>query len=111
MDTHNVHDDVHKLMELIDPRKHRHVGVPYDFYSGYVLMVANNVDTGTGTVVNSGSGYGSRRPATTPMTHLYGQLPTALIRELQTTYSRRFQHVHMIKEFSIEGVFFSEPLL
>ena len=107
MDTHNVYDDVHKLMELIDPRKHMHVGVPYDFYSGYVLMVANNVDTGTGTVVNSGSGYGSRSPATTPMTHLYGQLPTALIRELQTTYSRRFQHVHMIKE----GVFFSGPLL
>ena len=88
---HNVHDDVHKLMELIDPRKHMHVGIPYDFYSGYILMVANNVYG-----IDSGSAYGSRSPANIPMTHLYGQLPTSLIRELQTTYSRRFQQVHKI---------------
>ena len=96
VDAHNVHNDVHELMELIDPRKHMHVGIPYDFYSGYVLMVANNIDTATDNVVNYGSGYSSRRPGTTPMTHLYGQLPTSLITELQTTYSRKFQQVHMI---------------
>ena len=91
VDAHNVHNDVHELMELIDPRKHMHVGIPYDFYSGYILMVANNIYG-----IDSGSAYGSRSPANIPMTHLYGQLPTSLIRELQTTYSRKFQQVHMI---------------
>lgn len=83
---HDVHDEVHRIMDMIDPRRHTHVGVPYDFYSGYILMVAKIPDTG--------SNFGSRRinQQSTQSVQLYGQLPTNVIRELQTT-QRRFQEV------------------
>ena len=39
------HDVIHnRLLDLLDPKKHMHPGVPYDFYSGYILMVAKNVE-------------------------------------------------------------------
>jgi len=72
---HDVHEDIHELMDLIDPRKHMHAGIPYDFHNGYILMVGNNFDT--------------RHQST----HLYGQLPTDVIRELQTNHPRQFQLV------------------
>ena len=90
---HDVHNDIHELMNLIDPRRHAHIGIPYDFHSGYLLMVANNIDIDSENVVNSGSSYGSRRGRNQPVAQLYGQLPTAAIRELQTTHRSRFTQV------------------
>jgi len=102
---HDVHDDVHELMNLIDPRRHAHIGIPYDFHSGYLLMVANNIDIDSENVVNSGSSYGSSRGSnqqqSMPVAHLYGQLPTAAIRELQTTHRRRFTEI-VDKKYKLE---------
>merc|ERR1719297_698495 len=49
-----------RLLDLLDPAKHMHPGIPYDFYSGYILMVAKNVDVDDENQVNTGSYYGSR---------------------------------------------------
>jgi len=83
---HDLHEDVHQLLNMIDPRRHTHFGVPYDFYSGYILMVAK--------VPDIGSNFGSRRinQQSTQSVQLYGQLPNGVIRELQTT-QRRFQEI------------------
>ena len=86
-------------MNLIDPRRHAHIGIPYDFHSGYLLMVANNIDIDSENVVNSGSSYGSRRGSNQqPVAHLYGKLPNSAIRELQTTHRRRFTEVSKKKQ-------------
>jgi len=98
---HDVHNDIHELMNLIDPRRHAHIGIPYDFHSGYLLMVANNIDIDSENVVNSGSSYGSRRGSNQPVAQLYGQLPTAAIRELQTTHRRRFTEI-VDKKYKLE---------
>merc|ERR1719486_1442700 len=53
-------DVIHsRLLDLLDPAKHMHPGIPYDFYSGYILMVAKNVDVDEENQVNTGSYYGS----------------------------------------------------
>merc|ERR1711971_707525 len=99
---HNdVHDDIHELMNLFDPRRHAYIGIPYDFHSGYLLMVANNIDIDSENVVNSGSSYGSRRGRNQPVAQLYGQLPTAAIRELQTTHRSRFTQI-VDKKYKLE---------
>ena len=36
-----------------------HPGIPYDFYDGYILMVADNVDDDINNVNNNG--YGGHR--------------------------------------------------
>ena len=71
------------LMNFMDPRRHMHPGVAYDFYSGYLLMVAKNVD-----IEGSRSSYRQ-----TEATHLYGQLPSAAIRDIQSTHRGKFQEV------------------
>jgi len=103
--THDVHNDIHELMNLIDPRRHAHIGIPYDFHSGYLLMVANNIDIDSENVVNSGSSYGSRRGSnqqqSMSVAHLYGKLPNAAIRELQTTHRSRFTEI-VDKKYKLE---------
>jgi len=74
----------HRLLELLDPSKHMHPGIPYDFYSGYILMVADNIDTAD----NSGSGgYSSynrnRNTPAEPTTFLYGKLTPDTVRDLR----------------------------
>ena len=71
-----------------------HPGIPYDFYSGYILMVAKNVDVDEENQVNTGSYYGSRgnQQTQTATTHLYGQLPDDVTRDMQRNYGR-FQKV------------------
>ncbi len=79
----------------MDPARHMHPGIPYDFYSGYILMVADNVDD-TSNNVNTGSsssGYSSYRSSTatrrtTPTTHLFGKLPDDVNAALQRNYGR-----------------------
>jgi len=89
-------DAIHsRLLDLLDPQKHMHPGVPYDFYSGYILMVAKNVDTDEEeNQVNTGSYYGSRgnQQAQTATTHLFGKLPDEVTSDLQRNYGR-FQKI------------------
>ena len=56
-----------RLIKLLDPSEHKHPGIPYDFYSGYIIMVANNADTGS-------------------TTFLYGSLSYDMVTFLQRTY-------------------------
>ena len=83
-------------MDLLDPAKHMHPGIPYDFYSGYILMVAKNVDVDEENQVYTGSySRGSSRgnqQTQTATTHLYGQLPAEVTTDLQRNYGR-FQKV------------------
>jgi len=88
-------DVIHsRLLDLLDPQKHMHPGIPYDFYSGYILMVAKNVDVDDDNQVNTGSYYGSRgnQQTQTATTHLYGQLPDEVTTDLQRNYGR-FQRI------------------
>lgn len=81
-------DVIHsRLLDLLDPKKHMHPGIPYDFYSGYILMAAKNVDTEENDVT-TGSYYGSTRATTPPTTHLYGKLPNDVVVDLQRNYGR-----------------------
>ena len=64
-----------RLIKLLDPSEHKHPGIPYDFHSGYIIMVANNVDTGS-------------------TTFLYGSLSYDMVTFLQRTYGL-FQMVSM----------------
>ena len=85
---HTVHDDITKLMNLMDPMKHMRPGVAYDLYSGYILMVAKNVDIDEENIVNTGSNYGGRGGSQQQFiatTYLYGQLPPAAVREFQSS--------------------------
>ena len=79
-DEHNLHNDVRRLLEMIDPKKQRPVGVPYDSYSGYIVMIAKIPDIGPN--------YGSRPQSV----QLFGKLPTDVKQELQTIQGR-FQEV------------------
>jgi len=85
----DLHNDVHTLLEMIDPRRHAHVGVPYDHYSGYIIMVAKIPEIASN---GARSNYGYNNQQSTQSVQLFGQLPTDVIRELQTI-QRTFQKV------------------
>ena len=61
------------LLEMMDPARHMHPGVPYDFYSGYVVVEAQNLGEQGG---NSGSSrnacllYTSPRPRAATLSRL-----------------------------------------
>ena len=38
------------LIELMDPSRHVHPGIPYDFYAGYVVVESQNLDDGNQNV-------------------------------------------------------------
>jgi len=81
---HNLHNDVHQLLTMIDPRRHSRPGVPYDFYSGYIMMISK--------VPEIGGSHNYRNQHSSQSVQLFGQLPADIIRELQAT-QRRFQEV------------------
>lgn len=87
-------DVIHnRLLDLLDPQKHMHPGIPYDFYNGYILMVAKNVDIDDDNDVNTGSSYSrGNQQVQTATTHLYGQLPQEVVTDLQRNYGR-FQKI------------------
>jgi len=87
-------DVIHnRLLDLLDPQKHMHPGIPYDFYNGYILMVAKNVDIDDDDDVNTGSSYSrGNQQVQTASTHLYGKLPQEVFTDLQRNYGR-FQKV------------------
>ena len=80
----NLHNDVRRLLDMIDPKKQMHNRLQYDFYSGYILMVAKLPDVG------SFNGYVNQQA--TQSVQLFGQLPPDVLQILQTT-QRRFQEV------------------
>jgi hypothetical protein len=39
------HDEIHsRLLDLVDPARHNHPGIPYDFFSGYIIMISDQLD-------------------------------------------------------------------
>jgi hypothetical protein len=93
-------DVIHsRLLDLMDPSRHMHIGIPYDFYTGYILMVAKNVDDDENAVEPT-SYYSSSRTTSpkTPTTNLYGRFPTEVINDLQRNYGR-FQKVGVLNKY------------
>ena len=84
---HNLHNDVHQILTMIDPRRHSRPGVPYDFYSGYIMMISK--------VPEIGGSHNYRNQHSSQSVQLFGQLPADIIRQLQAT-QRRFQEVCFI---------------
>ena len=38
-------DEIHsRLLDLVDPARHNHPGIPYDFHSGYIIMISDHMD-------------------------------------------------------------------
>merc|ERR1712227_262676 len=79
-----------RLLDLLDPAKHMHPGIPYDFYSGYILMVAKNVD-----IDHEDEGAGGHRqsyhrsrsqPSVKESVHLYGRLSEDTVSDLRRNY-------------------------
>ena len=33
-----------KILDMVDPARHVHPGIPYDFFAGYILMVADSLN-------------------------------------------------------------------
>ena len=79
-----------RLLDLLDPAKHMHPGIPYDFYSGYILMVAKNVDIDhedEGTGGHRQSYHRSRsQPSVKESVHLYGRLSEDTVSDLRRNY-------------------------
>ena len=97
--TNQIHDNsnvIHaRLLDLLSPSQHIHPGIPYDFYTGYILMVAKNVDTNDNTE-NTDSYYSTgSRSHVPPTTYLYGRLPNAVITDLQRNYGTFYKVFHI----------------
>ena len=79
-----------RLLDLLDPAKHMHPGIPYDFYSGYILMVAKNVDIDHEDEGAGGHRQSYRRsrsqPSVKESVHLYGRLSEDTVSDLRRNY-------------------------
>ncbi len=62
-----------------DPARHHHPGIAYDFYSGYLLMVADNVSPSTDT--------------STAYVNLFGDLPYEAEEKLQREHYGRVNNI------------------
>jgi len=68
------------LIELMDPSRHIHPGIPYDFYSGYVVVEAKNLD-------DQNQNYGQES------TVVLGQLPQVVRAKLEEQWGK-YQYVN-----------------
>ena len=68
------------LIELMDPSRHVHPGIPYDFYSGYVVVESLNLDDG---------GQSRRQEETVVL----GQLPQVVRAKLEEQWGK-YQYVN-----------------
>ena len=82
----------------MDPARHNHPGIPYDFFSGYILMIADNMDQTEQQV----SSYGSPPAVTT--TTIVGKLPDYVIQNFLNNI------VNIISSFVYIYLHFSFPL-
>ena len=72
-------DVIHsRLMDLVDPARHVHPGIPYDFFAGYILMTAEDL--------SEDSSYKS--------VNLLGELP----HDVETELSRNYGRVNKLSE-------------
>ncbi len=79
-------DEIHsRLLDLVDPARHNHPGIPYDFYSGYILMISDNLDEPD---QQYGSSSYSSAQAAASTTTLLGKLPDYVITSFQSNYGR-----------------------
>ena len=67
------------LIELMDPSRHVHPGIPYDFYSGYVVVESQNLDDGNHLVQEK--------------TTVLGQLPQVVRAKLEQQWGK-YQYVN-----------------
>merc|ERR1719259_52145 len=70
------------LLEMLDPGRHVHPGIPYDFYSGYIVVVADHLASGQRV---------GRYRAPLPSTTLIGQLPHRVASALSREQRGRFE--------------------
>lgn len=82
MDLHN------KLMDMLSPSRHVHPGIPYDFYTGYIVVIADHL-----THAESSDYYGTAKYTT-----VVGALPDKVRNELEQNYGK-YEHVeeHTVK--------------
>lgn len=40
----SMEDNVNRLLDMVDPARHVHPGIPYDFFAGYVVLVADKIN-------------------------------------------------------------------
>ena len=52
-----IEQQIYRYQILHDNSNYLFIGIPYDFYNGYILMVAKNVDVDDDNDVNTGSSY------------------------------------------------------
>jgi len=75
------HEDVrNRLVQLVNPVRHNHPGIPHDFFVGYILMVGENVDQAEQYSASYGPSPGS--------TVILGKLPENVLQIFQTNYGR-----------------------
>ena len=103
-----------RLIELLDPSKHRHPGIPYDFYSGYVLMVSNNVDNDINEVNTDtfgGDQYNNGNVSPPTVTYLYGRFPNDVISDFRRSYGSFERVGHNFLQIPLLKTHFEIPLL
>ena len=69
------------LIQLMDPSRHVHPGIPYDFYAGYVVVEAQNIDDS------------NRNNYQEEQTVVLGQLPQVVRAKLEQQW-RKYQYVN-----------------
>ncbi|TRY69038.1 hypothetical protein TCAL_16484 [Tigriopus californicus] len=86
-------DVIHsKLLDLMDPARHIHPGIPYDFFAGYLLMVSDEVNP---TVEGNGH------------TTILGELPYEVETALHRHYGRVNQVTHEKTQIKMDPIKFS----
>ncbi|XP_059091785.1 uncharacterized protein LOC131887243 [Tigriopus californicus] len=83
-------DVIHsKLLDLMDPARHIHPGIPYDFFAGYLLMVSDEVNP---TVEGNGH------------TTILGELPYEVETALHRHYGRVNQVTHEKTQIKMDPI-------
>ena len=71
---------------MIDPARHVHPGIPYDFYSGYIVVIAEQLT------------HAQRHGSHTDQTMVVGQLP----RKVQTALEQNWGLYQQVEEHSVK---------
>ena len=71
------------LLQMMDPSKHVHPGIPYDFYEGYVVVESENVDESNQRNVGSLSQRGNNEE-----TVIIGKLPQSVRMKLEQQWGK-----------------------
>lgn len=77
-------------MDMMDPARHVHPGIPYDFFAGYLIMIADSMNT---VSPNNDNDYGH--------VTLFGELPY----DVETSLSRNYGRVNKVRQ-NVDSVSF-----